>query len=156
MATVKMPTMARSPAQAPSGPPRPLCPRDLFGGRADGDAVTVSMRTSVVEMKTTRAGHPWAVVEGQWPGHRLRCIVFPKTWAQIQQPSPGDAVVVNGKLSFREGQPVAWVMAFSRVCRPGTDWSPSGRGDSTGRVLFPWGSSTRPHLSIPVSGGRSR
>jgi len=24
------------------------------------------MRTIVVEMKTTRAGHPWAVLEVQW------------------------------------------------------------------------------------------
>ena len=117
VATVRMPIMAHSPAQTPSGPPRPLLPRDLFEGGADGDAVIVSLRIIVVDMKTTQSGYPWAVLEGQWRGHRLRCIAFPTTWAQIRQPSPGDAVVVNGKLSVREGQPVVWVMALTTISR---------------------------------------
>jgi hypothetical protein len=47
-----------SPAQAPSGPPRTLQPRDLFTDRATDDAVVVSMRTKSVNIKSTKAGQP--------------------------------------------------------------------------------------------------
>jgi hypothetical protein len=110
-----MTRMVLSPAQAPSGPPRTLQPRDLFTDRATDDAVVVSMRTKSVHIKSTKAGQPWAVLEGQWRGHRLRCVVFPRAWATLERPSPGDAVVVGGKLAFRDGQPVIWVLAMTTI-----------------------------------------
>lgn len=107
--------MAPLPVQAPSGRARPLGPRDLFDEATSGDAVTVSTRTRFIELKSTKAGDPWAVLEGGWRGHRLRCVVFPTLWATVEQPAPGDAVIVCGQLRFREGQPAIWVQELTRI-----------------------------------------
>lgn len=95
--------------QVPTEPPRPLRPSDLFAEESDGDAVSVPLRTKFVEFKSTEAGEPWAVLEGQWRGHRLRCVVFPRAWATLERPSPGDTVLVSGELAFRDGQAIVWV-----------------------------------------------
>ena len=107
--------MAPLPVQAPSGRTRPLRPRDLFDEATSGEAVTVSMRTRFVDLKSTKAGDPWAVLEGRWRGHRLRCVAFPTLWATVEPPAPGDAVIVRGQLRFRDGQPAIWVQELTRI-----------------------------------------
>ena len=107
--------MALLPVHAPSGGTRPLRPRDLFDEAAGGDVVKVSMRARSVELKSTKDGDPWAVLEGRWRGRLLRCVVFPTLWAMVDPPAPGDAVVVCGQLLFREGQPVIWVQELARI-----------------------------------------
>ena len=107
--------MTTLPVQALPGPTRPLRPRDLFDEHASGDTVSVTMRAKFIDVKATKAGQPWAVLEGQWRGHRLRCVVFPTRWAVVEQPSPGDAVVVVGKLWVREGEAAVWVQSLTRI-----------------------------------------
>jgi hypothetical protein len=73
------------------------------------------MRTKFVDLKSTKAGAPWAVLECQWRGHWLRCVVFPRAWAIFERPSPGDAVLVRGELAFRDGQPVICVLELNTI-----------------------------------------
>lgn len=106
---VRMLFMPRSLAGDPTEPPRPLRPKDLFDERTGGVVVIVSLRVTFVDERLTKSGHSWAVLIGQWRRHSLRCIVFPTLWAALEHPSLGDAVVIRGEISFREGQAVIWV-----------------------------------------------
>jgi DNA polymerase III alpha subunit len=112
---VSMVVMSRSPDEAQNKAPRPLRPKDLFSESASGDAVIVSMRVTFVETKTTKSGQPWAVLNGQWRRHNLRCLVFPGLWATLEPPVQGEAVVVRGNLSYRDGEPVVWVLNLTTI-----------------------------------------
>ena len=94
---------------------RALRPQDLFDEDADGTPVNFSMRLVTVSERFTRAGEPWALLDGRWRGLRLRCLVFPTRWAATDHPSPGDAVVVRGQLSVREGNAVVWAKDLVRL-----------------------------------------
>lgn len=115
MGHVNMLVMSRSPDEAQTKSPRPLRPKDLFGEPARGDTVIVSMLVTFVDTKSTKSGQPWAVLNGQWRRHNLRCLVFPGLWATLEPPLQGEAVVVRGKLSHRGGQPVIWVLDLTTI-----------------------------------------
>lgn len=110
-----MPSMVSSPPQVPEDPPRPLKPRDLFAEDSKGAAVSASLRATFITTKSTKSGEPWAVIDGVWRGRRLRCVVFPRAWATLQRPSPGDAVVVSGVLAYRDGQAIVWVRQMNVI-----------------------------------------
>jgi hypothetical protein len=73
------------------------------------------MRATRVDIKLTKAGQPWAVLEGRWRGLRLRCVVFPTMWAKVDKPEPGDAVVMDGELLFGEEQAIVWVKRLTKL-----------------------------------------
>lgn len=72
------------------------------------------MTVTTVNLRQTKAGQPWAILQGQWRGHRLRCLVFPNAWARVPQPLPGDAIVVRGKIAFRDGDAVIWALDLAK------------------------------------------
>jgi len=95
---------------------RPLEAVDLLDGARDGDMVRLSLRLTRVALRRTPAGLGWAVLRGTWRGRDVRCVVFPKQWAQVgAQPSEGDGVVVRGTLSFRDGQASIHVLHLARI-----------------------------------------
>lgn len=73
------------------------------------------MRATLVHIRSTKLGKPWAVLEGQWRGHCLRCVVVPSKWATVDLPTPGDGVVVCGKLWSHDGQGVIWVLTLTAI-----------------------------------------
>ena len=103
-----MPTAGAHPAQ-------PLRPRDLFDEAADGAAVSLSMKVSRVIPRTTTAGIPWALFDGVWRGHQLRCVLFPTVWATVENAQSGDVAVIQGILSRRDGRAVVMVLDLTRM-----------------------------------------
>jgi hypothetical protein len=95
---------------------RPLAVADLTEGTRDGSLVRLSLRLTRVAPRRTPAGLGWAVLHGTWRGQQVRCVAFPKQWAQVAtQPSDGDGVAVRGIVSFRDGQPSIRVVHLLRI-----------------------------------------
>lgn len=107
--------MAAIPDQTQREPARALRPRDLFDEQSNGDPVSVTMRATSVVIRATEAGKPWAVLEGLWRGHRLRCLVAPTKWAAVEHPANGDGVIVSGRLRVCQGQAVVWVHSLTSI-----------------------------------------
>ena len=84
---------------------RPLRPSDLFDQAAEGAAISLSIRVLRVIPRTTTAGLPWAIVDGAWRGHELRCVAFPAVWAQVEKPQPRDLAVIQGTTPAPPGVP---------------------------------------------------
>ena len=101
---------------APSGQsPQPLRPRDFSDQAADGAAVSLSLRVLRVIPRTTAEGIPWAILDGVWHGHQLRCVAFPTVWASVEKTQRGDVAIIQGTLSRREGRVIVRVLDLARL-----------------------------------------
>jgi hypothetical protein len=111
-----MMAMTGQQTAAPGQGYRPLETADLFDGARDGDLVRLSLRLTRVAPRRTPAGLGWAVLHGTWRGREVRCVAFPKQWAEVpDHPSVGDGVVVRGILSFRDGEASVRVLHLARI-----------------------------------------
>lgn len=103
------------PGAPPGQSPQPPRPQDLFNQAADGAAVSLSMKVLRVIPKTTPDGLPWAIIDGVWRGHQLRCVAFPTVWASVDKAQPGDVAFIQGTLSRRDGRAVVRVLDLARL-----------------------------------------
>lgn len=108
-------TSMSHPGAPPGQSPQPLRPQTLFDPAADGVAVSLSMKVLRVIPRTTTDGIPWAIIDGVWRGHQLRCVAFPTVWASVEKAQPGDVAVIQGTLSRKDGRAVVRVLDLARL-----------------------------------------
>ena len=66
-----------------------------------------------VDLRRTRQGQSWAILDLSWRGRRLRAVVFPSQWRALRNVPDlevGHRYVVIGSIGFSEGAPVVKVI----------------------------------------------
>lgn len=101
--------MVQPPRANPAPDVRPLVPRDLVNQAQDGALVTLAMKVQTIHHRKTSLGREWAVIDGLWRGHSLRCVAFPNLWEVTDHPHTVDGITVRGQLSYRDAVPTVWV-----------------------------------------------